>query len=139
MNYVIDANVLISMLITSKASYYTLTKAFRFYAPTYALQEIDEYQSVIFEKSRLQATEVRDFARRLFPSLRIVPSFAIDPDNQRRAEQLIQDIDPKDQAYVALALQTEAVLLSRDKPLVDGIRKQGFRQAIMFDQFLREL
>ena len=139
MDYVIDANVLISMIITGKASYYTLTKFYRFYIPTYALQELDEYQTVIFEKSRLQATEVRDFARRLFPYLLIVPSFAIDPDNQRRAEQLIQNIDPKDQAYVALALQTEALLLSRDKPLVGGIRKQGFRQTMMFDQFLREL
>lgn len=139
MDYVVDANVLISMLITGKASYYTLTKFFRFYTPTYALHELDEYQSVIFEKSRLQADEIRSFAQRLFPHLRIIPSLAIDPDNQQRAEKLTQNVDPKDQAYIALTLQTNAVLLSRDKVLVGGVRKNGFRQAVMFDQFLREL
>ena len=139
MDYVIDANVLMSMLITGKASYYTLTKFFRFYTPAYALHELDEYQRVVFDKSHLQATEARGFARRLFPYLRIVPDFAIDTDHQQRAEQLIQNIDPKDQAYVALAIQNKAILLSRDKPLIDGIKKRGFRQAMMFDQFLREV
>ena len=139
MDYIIDANVLISMMITGKASYYTLTKFFRFYIPDYTLQELDEYQSVIFEKSRLQSTEVRAFVRRLFPYLRIVPSFAIDPEAHQKAEELTQDVDPKDQMYVALAIQTNAILLSRDKVLVSGIRKNGFRQTMMFDQFLRKV
>lgn len=139
MDYVIDANVLISMLITGKASYYTLAKSFRFYIPAYALQEIDEYQSVIFERSRLQASEVRSFAQRLFPCLRIVPPLAITPNSQQKAEQITQNVDPKDQAYVALALQIKAVLLSRDKPLVSGIKKKGFKQVMMFDQFLKEM
>ena len=50
MDYVIDANVLISMMITGKASYYTLTKFFRFYIPDYALQELNEYQSMMFDQ-----------------------------------------------------------------------------------------
>ena len=137
MDYVIDANVLISMLITGRASYYTLAKQFRFYIPSYALSELDEYQEVVFEQSRLQPVEVRDFARRLFFYLRMIPSLAIDAEYRERAETLTKYIDPKDQEYIALALQLDAVLLSRDKPLVTGVRKKGFRKVMLFNEFLK--
>ena len=139
MDYLIDANVVMSMLITGKASYYTLAKHFRFYLPSYALFELNEYKDVLFKQSRLQPSEVRDFARRLFPLLRIVPSLAIDPENHERAAMLTKSIDPKDQEYLALALQLDAVFLSRDKPLISGIKKNSFRNAMMFDEFLRGL
>ena len=139
MDYVVDANVLISMLISGRASYYTLAKSYRLYTPDYALLELETYRSVVLVKSSLQTTEVRSFMRRLFPWLRIIPSLAIDPDNLERAKRLTHRIDPKDEAYVALALQTGATLLSRDKALVNGVRKNGFRQIVMFDHFLREV
>lgn len=137
MNYVIDANVLISMLITGRASYYTLSKHFGFYTPSYALLELHEYQEVVFEQSRLQPAEVRDFARRLFVHLRIIPSLAIDIEHREHAEKLTKNVDPKDQDYVALALQLDAVLLSRDKPLVAGVRKKGFKKVMLFGEFLK--
>ena len=136
MDYVIDANVLISMLITGRASYYTLAKHFHFYLPSFALQELEEYQDVVFEQSRLQPGEVRRFARQLFPLLTITPTIAVDPDSRKQAEVLAKAIDPKDREYVALALQLSIPLLSRDKPLTAGLRKKGFRQVMLFSEFL---
>ena len=46
------------------------------------------------------------------------------------------NIDTKDVDYLALAIQLGQVLLTRDKPLYSGLRREGFRQIMMFDEFL---
>lgn len=42
-DYVLDANILMSMLISGKSSYLILAKHFRFNTPSYALLELEEY------------------------------------------------------------------------------------------------
>lgn len=139
MDYVLDANILMSMLISGKSSHLALAKHFRFNTSFYALLELDEYWEVILDKSHLQEYEVRDFARQLFSYLSVMPAFAIEPKNQSRADALTERIDIKDREYVALALQLNVILLTRDKPLVRGLKKKGFRKISLFDEFLRSV
>jgi len=47
--------------------------------------------------------------------------------------------DLKDVPYVALAMQLDLPLLTRDKPLYHGLRKQGFRNVQMFEDFLKNI
>ena len=138
-DYVLDANILMSMIISGRSSHLALAKHFRFSIPFYALLELDEYWDVILDKSHLQEYEIRDFARQLFSYLSVLPAFAIEPENQARADDLTKSIDTKDREYVALALQLNAILLTRDKPLVRGLKKKGFRKIRLFDEFLRSV
>ncbi|MDX2248031.1 MAG: PIN domain-containing protein [Bacteroidia bacterium] len=61
------------------------------------------------------------------------------PEIIDKTEILLEKIDPKDMAYVALAMQLDLPLLTRDNPLYEGLRKQGFRKVILFENFLRTL
>jgi predicted nucleic acid-binding protein len=45
---------------------------------------------------------------------------------------LLDKIDLKDAIYVALAMQLDLPLLTRDNPLYEGLRKQGFRKVMLF-------
>ncbi len=65
-DYIVDANVLISMLISGRSSYHTIAKYYYFYTPSFALTEMDKYQDTIFLKSKLQPEELRGYAYRLF-------------------------------------------------------------------------
>jgi predicted nucleic acid-binding protein len=63
----------------------------------------------------------------------------MDEHNIATAARLLEKIDMKDLSYLALAMQLERPLLTRDAALYKGLRKQGFKNVIMFDDFLRTL
>jgi predicted nucleic acid-binding protein len=53
------------------------------------------------------------------------------------ASKMLEKIDPKDIQYLGLSLQLDLILLTRDKPLYKGLRKQGYRKVILFEDFLK--
>jgi predicted nucleic acid-binding protein len=139
MDYVIDANILMSMLISGKSSYLTLSRYYHFHLPAYALWELETYQDFVFAKSRLQPQQIRDFARDLFFRLKVYPALVIEPEKLAQADTLTSNIDRKDRDFLALALQLDLVLLSRDKPLVKGVKKKGYKKIRLFDEFLKNI
>lgn len=136
LDYVIDANVLISMLISGSARYQSIAEIRRFSTPSFALVEIEKYKDTIFQKSHLSENETRQYGYRLFSKITVCPDFTITATARSKAETLAVDIDAKDTDYLALAIQLDQILLTRDKPLFTGLRKKGFRQVMMFDEFL---
>ncbi len=64
--FVVDANILISILISGKASYKPILAFLDFFTPDFALEEIEKYKPVIFEKSKLNTDELRQFTFYVF-------------------------------------------------------------------------
>ena len=137
MDLVIDANVLMSMLISGKASYKELTGYFHFILPEFVFVEIDKYKDVIRTKSKLDEPQFNRFAYAVFSNLTILPALLLAEETKEKAEELTKDIDLKDAPYVALALQLDLMLLTNDKILETGLKKKGFRKVMLFEQFLR--
>ena len=77
LDYVIDANILVNILISGKSSYLPLLDYFRFITPEYSLIELDKYQEVIFSKSKLDDTQFRTFAYNVFSKITILPAFLL--------------------------------------------------------------
>ncbi|MDZ7935285.1 MAG: PIN domain-containing protein [Emticicia sp.] len=135
--YIVDANVLMSMLISGKAIYRTLLREYVFLSSDFAFIEIDKYQEVILQKAKLDSDSFKHFSYFLFSNLHFLPNYVIDGNVKQKAIALASDIDIKDVAYVALSMQLDITLLTRDQTLHDGLRKKGFRKIQMFDDFLR--
>ena len=135
--FVIDANVFMAMLISGKAFYRPLMTQFHFIAPAYLLEEIQTYYPIIRKQSRLDDEAFWSFATFAFSHLTVLPPFWVEDTHQNKAQILTNDVDPKDQDYIALALALDVPLLTRDRVLHHGLRKQGFRRSILFDTFLR--
>lgn len=138
MSYVIDAKVLMGALITGKSFYKTTFEALDLITPDFALIEIEKYKDTIVAKSKLNDGEMRRFTFEIFQRLTVLPNYFLSAKSLKQAEGLIAAVDPKDISYVALAIQTNSILLTRDRPIYVAARQNGFRRIILFDDFLRQ-
>ncbi len=75
----------------------------------------------------------------MFSQLTILPQYVLYEESLEKSKKLLDKIDLKDLSYVALAMQLDLPLLTRDNLLYEGLRKQGFRKVILFEDFLRSL
>ena len=137
MRFVFDANILMAILISGRSYYKALLESVDVVMPDFALVEIDKYSSVIVAKTKLDWPAHSQYADLVFSALTVIPRYLIDSESVEKANRLIGDTDPKDIIYLALALQTGAVLITRDKPIVEAARRKGFRRIMLFDEFLR--
>jgi predicted nucleic acid-binding protein len=139
LDFVIDANVLMSMLISGKATYRPLLTYYNFMLPDFVLVELEKYQSILKSKTKLRHTEFLQWTYFVFSNLTILPHYVLTNESLAKSVKLLETIDPKDTAYVALAMQLDVQLLTRDDTLCKGLRKQGFRKIVLFEDFLGDL
>lgn len=138
-DFVIDANVLMSILISGKAGYKPILTFHNFILPDFALIEVEKYKATLKGKTKMYETQFIEWTYFVFAQLTILPQYVLGQDILSKSERLLEKIDLKDISYVALAMQLDLPLLTRDNPLYEGLRKQGFRKVILFDDFLRTL
>ncbi|OQX77540.1 MAG: hypothetical protein B6D61_07020 [Bacteroidetes bacterium 4484_249] len=103
LDYVIDTNIVMSMLISGKSQYWTILSFFRFYLPEYSLTELDEYKDVIYNKTKFNNRELSDFIYFIFTSVSVIPNFALSKDAIRNASKICEK----------LILKTSLLLLYR--------------------------
>lgn len=138
-DFVIDANILMSILISGKASYKPLLRYYNFILPDFVLVEVEKYQNVLKTKTKMQNDEFLQWTYFVFSQITILPQYVLTEESLEKSKRLLSKIDLKDVTYVALAMQLDLPLLTRDNPLCEGLRKQGFRKVMLFEDFLRTL
>lgn len=138
-DFIIDANILMSILISGKASYRPILNYYRFIVPDFVFLEIEKYSSIILEKTKLNEEEFKQWSYFVFSQIRAFPRYVLSEDVLIKSNHLLKDIDPKDTSYVALSMELSLVLLIRDDILYKGLRKKGFRKVMKFDDFLRNI
>jgi predicted nucleic acid-binding protein len=138
-SYVIDANVLMAILISGKAIYKTIFTDYTFISSDFALIEIEKYKEIIQQKTKLDSDTFTQYSYFIFSHIHFFPSYIIKPKIFKNAIDFVEDIDIKDVAYISLAIQLDLKLITRDLPLYNGLRKKGFKNVILFDQFLRSI
>jgi predicted nucleic acid-binding protein len=135
-DYVLDANVIMSILISGKAYHREVLADTRCCSVDFVFDEISKYEAVIQTKAKLSKTSLQRFVFDIFSLITVVPSFVINDEDWQYAAKICQTVDTKDVAYVALSKATKFPLVTRDKPLYTGLRRKGFRNVILFDEFL---
>jgi len=138
-DYVIDANVMMSIIISGKAIYKPLLDYYNFIMPEFGLVEIDKYKALIFEKSKMKANELITYSYSVFSSITILPNYIMDEEVMKTAIELVKDIDIKDVNYISLSMQLDLILLTRDKPLLEGAKKRKYRKIMHFEEFLNNV
>ena len=137
--YVVDANTIFSAVISGKEAYIQTFAPNTFFLPDFALSEIQQYQELILSKTKLPPEELRSFTLRLFSRITVVPNFLISTKSYFDAFQLCKDIDENDTAYLALALEFDVTLLSKDEVLVAGLRRKGFKKVLSLTEFMKNI
>jgi len=136
-DYVLDTNVIMSMLISGKSSYKPIVMFNRFVTIDYLFNEIDEYKMTIFEKTKLERNQLIEYTNQILSKVTVLPRYVVNDENLKKAATLTRDIDFDDVWFVALSLEYNLTLLTRDEKLFKGLRKKGFEKIMLFDHFLK--
>ncbi len=139
LKYIIDANILMSILISGKSQYINMLSLFDFMLPEFAFVELNLYKDVVIQKTKLDKIQFRQYAYTVFSLIKFAPTFIQQENSIIKATNLCEKVDIKDVGYVSLAIDTELILLTRDEKLYKGLRKQGFKQIELFENFLKNV
>lgn len=137
-NYILDANILFSGLLSRKEFYRKIFEKHIFYTPDFAFKEIEKYRNLILQSTLSNPEELKEFTFFIFSKIIVVPDFIISRDSIDIAVELCRDIDLKDVAYVALSIELNHVIVTRDKLLYKGLKSKGFENIMLFEDFFRE-
>ena len=139
-SFILDVNIIFSGVLSKKEIYRRLFSEFVLYTPDFALIELSKYREVILKKSpKINEEDLKNFTLFIFSKLVVIPDYLISYESYCKAAKLVESIDKKDVAYVALAVEFDMPLLTRDKALFEGLMAQRFENIIMFDDLIREL
>jgi predicted nucleic acid-binding protein len=138
-SYVIDTNIVMGMLISGKSQYLKLLSYFDFVFPQYLLIELEEYQNIIQEKTRLDYQQLQKYTCSVFSSLTVIPSIVVSQNSLELAQKFCENVDIKDISFVALSIEMQVILLTRDEKLYKGLKKKGYRNIMLFENFLNDL
>lgn len=136
--YITDANVIFSCLISGCDDYLKLFTEHKLYLPDFALMEMQFYQTDIISKTKLTPENLKEYSLHLFELLTVIPNLMVSNRNYLQAFELCKDIDEKDTAYVALALELDIELLTKDYELINGLRAKGFQKIISLKEFFNQ-
>lgn len=116
-DYIIDTNILMSILISGKSSYKPIVMFNRFVSIDYIFKEIDEYKERIFDKSKLERNQLVEYTNQIISRITVLPRYVVSEVNIRKATDLTKDIDFNDVWFIALSLEYDLTLLTRDEKL----------------------
>lgn len=139
-HFILDVNIIFSGVLSSKEIYRKLFSEYKLYTPDFAFIELNKYREIILKKAKkIKPDDLRNFTLFIFSKIVVVPDYLISKESFRTTERLVESIDKKDVAYVALAEELNLTLLTRDKKLYEGLKAQGFEKVKLFDEFIREI
>lgn len=135
MRLVVDANVVISALITnSKTRELIVTLEPDLLTPAVVHDELEKHEDLIVEKSGMSSGRVRQFVELLFDYIETVPANDF-YESIEQAEKAIGETDPNDVLYLACALGRNAAIWSDDADFDDQDFVPVFTTAEIVDSF----
>ena len=131
---IVDTNIILSYLHTQNPKILSIIDDddTQIYTPNYLIYEFIKHQPRIMAKSKLDNAEYAELIGFLLSRLYFINIRDIDFVNISHALRLCSDVDENDTMFIALALQLNCPLWTRDAVLQLGLRERGF------DQFFTE-
>ena len=128
MKVVVDANILFSALLKTPNIYAEtiLLSEHSFYSPKFVFVELFKYKEKIIKYAKLPENDVLELLYRLLKSIRMMEEDQISTYNLQQAYNLCEGVDLKDIPFVALTLDLDGKLWTKDDTLKKGLIKKGF-------------
>lgn len=111
--------------IHTKSSYTRrklLDSPFIFYTPNYLIVELFKHRQRIVEKSKATEEDVLSYLNLVIQKVHFFNEELISIENFFTAYHLCKGVDENDTAYVALTLELDGQLWTRDEELKAGLR-----------------
>lgn len=131
---VVDANIIFAAIHSgaSQTRQRLLTLERRLYTPTYLVVELYKHRQRLAKQAKATESEQVEYLEKVLHRVRFFAEDLIETGHFFEAYRLCKDVDLNDLPYVALALQLDADLWTRDEQLKIGLRARGFTR--FFDE-----
>lgn len=127
-NLIIDSNIVFSALRgkNSRTRSKLLTSEDKFFAPNFLIGEIFRHKERIIKNSKASEKETYEFLFKIINKINFINEENISTGNFIEAYRLCKGIDEKDTPFVALSLELDHKIWTRDDKLKSGLSKKGF-------------
>lgn len=140
MRLVVDTNIVISALLNPDGVVGSLllkdAKDMEKLTCQFLYVEIFDKKTKILSISKLEEDDFLSLLYFVIKQIEFISENQIETKNWEQAVELVKGIDDKDVAFVALTLQTNALLWTGDKKLYNGLRSKGFQSVITTQELI---
>jgi predicted nucleic acid-binding protein len=84
-DYILDTNILMSILISGKSGYKPIMMFNRFVTIDYIFKEIDEYKDTIFDKSKLERNQLVEYTNQILSKITVLPRYVVNEENIKKS------------------------------------------------------
>ena len=125
---IVDTNILFAAMRSANSRLRVILDRpdLKFYTPNFLVVEIFKHKEKILRKSKASEDEIYEFLNQLLRKVQFVSEENLSLGNIIQAYRLCNDIDEKDTLFVALTLELEGELWTRDEVLKAGLIKKEF-------------
>lgn len=125
---IVDTNIVFSALHTpdSLTRQKLLSLPNQFVSCNFLFIEIFKHKERIFKNSRASDDEIYDYLEKVVQRIHFFNEELISTESYFEAYHLCKDVAIKDIAFVALTIELDALLWTRDTVLKDGLRAKRF-------------
>ena len=125
---VIDSNIIFAALRSNNAAFreFLNNSSYKFFTANFLIAEIFKHKERILRNSKASEEETFEYLNKILQKINFVNEEFISTANFIHAFRLCNDIDPKDTPFVALTLELECKLWTKDQELKQGLLKKGF-------------
>ena len=131
---VIDANIVISCILKTDSGlsqlFFDAQRSLQFIAPDFLREEVIVRRDKLIKLSGQPPSQVLQREFLVLQRIDFIDHGTIRRAHWLEAERLVQDVDMKDIAYVALALHTGCPIWSGDKKLRAGLARKKWNQVL---------
>ena len=128
---ILDTNIVISAIIKPKGSItnlmYTELMNVPFFAPGFLFHELLVKEKKILSITGYTSEDFHEVLQIISKRITWIDIGLVDEKYVNEAKRLVDDIDPKDFAFIALSIQTGLPVWSGDLKLINGLAKKGFK------------
>ena len=129
---VIDTNIIVSALISKNQS--VLREIFNttilLVSPKFVIVELFKHSPKIQKVTKLSKDEMLELLSNIINQIKFYDESLISIGSWTEAYRLCREIDLKDTPYIALALELNAKLWTKDLVLKKGLKKKGFNNFV---------
>jgi len=125
---IVDTNIVFKSLRSPYSKYRDILDKtdLEFYTPNFLIAEIFKHKERIIKASKSEEAEIYELLEKTLHQINFVNEEFISLGNFIHAYKLCTGIDEKDTVFVALSLELEADLWTKDDILKNGLKQKGF-------------
>jgi putative PIN family toxin of toxin-antitoxin system len=143
MRLVVDTNIVISSLLNPNGVVGSVllkeAKEIEKLTCQFLYVELFDKKDKMLSISKLEEEDFLSLLYFVIKEITFISEKQIETKNWEEASELVKGIDEKDVAFVALTLQTNALLWTGDKKLCNGLRAKGFQSVITTQELMEHL